>query len=161
MKRLTSIIVTLGIIFISIISEAFALEVFIPSTKVIPGQSIDIPVMIDQIDNLAGIQINMTYDQNVLTYVNAFKSRETSPLIHIVNSKKPGVLIIVMAAGMGISGKNFPLITLTFNVRKEIDKNKKQVNLDIIEIKLMSDQLKYLKSNISIKPVEIIHSPVK
>lgn len=142
-------------------SEALCLEVFIPSARAIPGQSVDIPVVIDKVDNLAGIKIVITYDHHVLTFVTADKSKETSSLMHVVNSKNPGVLIIVMAGAKGVGGENLPLVTMRFNVRKQIPEALKQTKLAITELQLMSDQLKELKSTITIKPIEIVHDPVK
>ena len=124
--------------------SAEATELFIPEIKGKPGRMVEIPVMIDETDNLAGVKLVMKYDSDLLTYKKAVKTQYTSSLMHIVNDKKPGLLIIVMAGAKGIKGKDFPIISITFETRKNITGNHK-TRLEITEIQLMSDKLKDIK----------------
>ena len=129
------------------ITPALGTELYFSEIKATTKQSIDIPVMIDQVDNLAGVKMLIKYDTKILTYKNAVKTKHTSSLIHIVNNKKPGVLIIVMAGAKGIKGKNFPLFLLKFDVKKGL-KNNSAIKINISDLQLMSDQLKNIKCRI-------------
>ncbi len=129
------------------ISPALGTELYFSGIKVTTEQSIDIPVMIDQVDNLAGVKMLIKYDSKILTYKNAVKTKHTSSLIHIVNNKKPGVLIVVMAGAKGIKGKNFPLFLLQFDIKKGL-KNNSAIKINIFDLQLMSDQLKNIKCKI-------------
>jgi len=134
---------------------AFGTELYTPSLKVKSGQSVDIPIMIDQVDNLAGVKLVMTYDPKILTYQKAAKTEQTTSLMHIVNDKKPGILIIVMAGPKGIKGKDFSIFALTFKAKKGL-KNNHTTRLKITEVQLMSDKLKDIKCNIRIDPLTIL-----
>jgi len=139
-------------------SVSFSAEISIPAMKAAAGASLEIPVMIDETDNLAGIKLRMTYDAAKITYKSAEKTRHTSPLMHVVNDKKPGVLIVVMAGARGIKGKNFPIITMKFMVNTDV-KSACDTRIDIKEVQLMSDQLKNI--GYSVKPGILSLSPGK
>jgi len=95
-----------------------ATELSIPEINGRAGQIINVPVMIDTVDNLAGVKIVLQYDKTLLTYKSSARTKQTSSLMHIVNDKKPGILIIVMAGAKGIKGKNFSIFSLEFEVKK-------------------------------------------
>ena len=137
------------------ISAAFATEISIPPITAKPGQSIDIPVIMDQVDNLAGVKLVMTYDPRILIFKKGMKTKETDSLMHIVNDKKPGLLIVVMAGARGIKGKDFPILILTFDVKEGLKGNHTTLIL-VTEVQLMSDQLKDIKSTTHIEPITIL-----
>lgn len=129
-----------------------ATEIIIPEIKTKPGETITVPIMIDEVDNLAGIKIVMKYNKEVLIYKKADKTAASSSLIHIVNDKKPGILIAVMAGARGIKGKNFSILNMTFEVNKELKKSVTE-KIDIGEVQLMSDQLKNLDYSVKSNPI--------
>ncbi len=129
-----------------------------PPVKIKFGELVKLPVMVDSVDNLAGVKIVMSYDPKVLVYKGSKKTKFTSSLMHIVNSKKPGTLIIVMASARGIKGKNFPLINLYFKTNASLTKNI-VTEVKIRESQLMSDDLKNLNHTIKNNMVSIIYSP--
>jgi len=131
-----------------------ATELFIPGVKGQVGKPIEVTVNIDQVDNLAGIKLVMKYDPKILLYKKSNKSKYTTSFMHIVNNKSPGLLIAVMAGAKGIKGKDFPVLLLTFEVKKGL-KGSLSTKLEIIELQLMSDQLKDIKSTIRISPIVI------
>ncbi len=147
------------IFFVTLFStDTFATGIFMPPVKVKSGEIIKLPVMIDAVDNLAGVKIVMTYDPKVLVYKGAKKTRYTSSLMHIVNGKNPGTLIIVMAAARGIKGKNFPLINLYFKANESLSKDV-VTQVKIKESQLMGDDLKNLSHSVKNNMVSIIYSP--
>lgn len=132
-----------------------ALEIRIPALTVKSGQSIEIPIMIDEIDNLAGVKLVLTYDPETLTYKSGAKTKETDSLMHIVNDNKPGVLIIVMAGAKGIKGKDFPIFKLTFEAKKKAKENT-TTKISITETQLMGDDLKERKCKVVTHPLTIL-----
>jgi len=131
-----------------------AMEIRIPPLTVKSGQSIEIPIMIDEVDNLAGVRLVMTYDPEILTYKGGLKTKETDSLMHIVNDKKPGALIVVMAGAKGIKGKDFPIFKVTFEAKKDI-KEIRTTKISVTEIQLMGDDLKERKATINSHPITI------
>lgn len=139
-------------------STAFGVELYIPPVQGEAGQTIEIPVMIDWVDNLAGMKLVMKYDPHILTFKKGARSKYTDSLMHIINSKKPGLLVIVMAGARGIKGKDFPLLLLTFDIKKGL-KGNHNTQIEIKEIQLMSDKLKVIKCKTRVAPITILPSP--
>ncbi len=136
------------------IPSASATELYIPPLEAQRGRPIDVPIMIDSVDNLAGVKLVMKYDPQILVFRKGSKTEHSSSMMHIVNDKKPGLLIAVMAAAKGIKGKNMPILSFTFDVKKDAAVNP-SVRLEIIELQLMSDTLKEIKCTIKIGKLTI------
>lgn len=149
----------ISLVFICIVilwpSTSPAVDLFLPEIKAKSGQSVDIPIMIDRIKNLAGVKLILTYDSGILNFKKGSKTEKTSSMMHIVNDKKPGKLIIVMAAAKGIKGENFPILNLTFEIKKGLTGNHTTI-IKIDEVQLMSDQLKEVKCNTKVNPIIIL-----
>lgn len=156
-KRLFPAILVVATIYGA--SMVLATQPVTPALKTAPGRIVDIPVMIDQAENLAGIKMTIRYDIKFLKFIEAVKTKKTSNFMHIVNEKKPGLLIVVMAGAGGIKGKDFPLLSLQFEITKGLKSNH-TTKINITEIQLMSDKLKDIKSNIRIDPVTILPATV-
>lgn len=137
---------------------ASATELYIPSISAKPGQTIEIPIMIDKIDNLAGMKLALKYDANVLKYVKGEKTKHTSSLMHVVNDKNPGTLIIVMAGARGIKGEKIPLFSLSFEACGTLTK-KTSAGMKITELQLMSDTLKEVEATIKVNDVAVLPNP--
>ena len=149
----------ISLVFICIVilwpSTSPAVDLSLPEIKAKSGQSVDIPIMIDRIKNLAGVKLILTYDSGILNFKKGSKTEKTSSMMHIVNDKKPGKLIIVMAAAKGIKGENFPILNLTFEIKKGLTENQTTI-IKIDEVQLMSDQLKEVKCNTKVNPIIIL-----
>jgi len=135
--------------------QAWGTELTIPPADVKAGQSVRIPVMIDKTDNLAGVKLSIAYDKTLLTFKKAEKTEHTSSLMHIVNDKNPGLLIIVMAGAKGVKGENFPILFMEFTVSQDIAE-KKTVKMEVKESQLMSDTLKDAEHKVSVHPLTIL-----
>jgi len=135
---------------------SFGTELYIPQVKTTAGQTVEIPIMIDHIDNLAGIKLKLKYDANILKFMEGTKTKHTSPLMHVVNDKNPGVLIIVMAGAKGIKGKEIALFLLKFKTHKDL-KSQISTKLSITELQLMGDDLKDIKCTVKVN--EVVISP--
>ena len=156
MKRILSsaLIGIVGSLIIFTASTALATELFLPRKEAAPGQQVQIPVMVDQVENLAGIKLVITYDSNILVFIKGEKTKETSSLMHIVNDKTPGRLILVMAGPTGIKGKDIALMLLTFEIKKNI-RGIKKTELAITEVQMKNDQLKDIKHTVRVDPLVI------
>jgi hypothetical protein len=137
------------------IRPAFAVEIRIPSMQATAGQSIKVPVVIDQIDNLAGMKLVVRYDKAAMTYRSTEKAPQANTLIHIVNDKRPGTLIVVMAGARGIKGENLEILTFTFDVGAEVPAGS-ALPVNIVESQLMSDQLKEVEHRTTNGVIEIV-----
>jgi hypothetical protein len=141
------------------IRPAQGVELTFPPVETEAGGVVEIPLMVDAVENLAGVKLSLTYDKQVLTFLKAEKTRATSSLMHIVNDKKPGALIIVMAGARGIKGKKVTLLHLFFKA-KNPESLPHHTELAVKEIQLMSDQLKDLSTTTVIHPI-LIRPPEK
>lgn len=149
----------IAVIFSFLISVSWqglvnATEIRIYPITTSPSQTIDVPIIIDEVDNLAGVKLVMSYDAEILVFKKGAKTKETDSLMHVVNDKKPGEVIVVMAGARGIKGKNFPLFTLTFDVKPGLTGNH-VTKIAIIEAQLMSDQLKEINYTVTVNPITI------
>ncbi len=134
---------------------AGAAVITIPEVEATPGGAIELPVKIDAVDNLAGVKLAITYNTDHLTFTEAEKTQATSPLMHIVNDKHPGRLIVVMAGARGIGGKDLSILTLRFQVKPEVVPPA-ETRIEITEVQLMSDQLKDIPYDVRIGKIRIV-----
>ena len=156
MKRTTLLFIgtCFGLLLMLSAQKAGAVQVYIPPLTVTAGQTVRIPVKVDQVDNLAGFKLVLHYDPQLLKYKGAAKTSHTAPLMHIVNDRKPGVLIVVMAGARGIQGRDMVLFTMTFEVPESVSVQTR-TRLEITEVQLMSDTLKELKGDVQVDPLVI------
>lgn len=112
----------------------------IPMVSGSQGDLIKLPVTIDRVDNLAGIKLALSYDENVLKFIRAEKTSYTSNMLYVVNDRVPGRLVIVMAAAKGFAGENAPLVEIFLELLKEV-KKEDNISLLITEAELMTDKL--------------------
>lgn len=138
-------------------TTAFGVELVIPAITAQSGETVTIPIKIDQVENLAGVKLVMKYDADLLVYKKGDRTASTASLMHIVNDKKPGILILVMAGAKGIAGKDISIFFLAFETKKGIKSNHRS-EIVITECQLMSDQLKTLPCDIKSLPITIMPS---
>jgi len=158
MNRIFKIIICLSF-FVAIAAAgkyaAAANEISIPALSIKSGATVEVPIRIDQVDNLAGVKLVLKYDPDILTFKRAVRSEETASLMHIVNDKKPGVLIVVMAGAAGIKGTDFSIMSLFFETKKDLESNH-TAEITITECQLMSDTLKKLDCTLKLNPLTIV-----
>jgi hypothetical protein len=134
--------------------KAVAAKLFIPPVNAQSGEEVIVPVKIDNIDNLAGVKLIILYDQTILTYEKAIQTQTTASLMHVVNDKTPGRLIIVMAGAKGIQARDAAIVNLHFKTKAGLTKPE-SIRLTIPEMQLMNDNLQNLNYNIEINPVSV------
>ena len=136
-----------------------ATELSIPALESSPGSMVQVPIIIDHIDNLAGIKLVIEYDNQSLKFKNGKKTKITNSLMHIINDKKPGKVIVVMAAARGVVVNNTSIIDLNFVVNNNLSvETKPFLNLKVRELQLMSDTLKEIDCKIKLQPIKIVAS---
>lgn len=155
LKRIGCLAVAVTLMILLKAPDVCAVEIRISPPSVKAGGTVEFPVMVDRVENLAGIKLVLKYDPDLLTFKKAQKSRQTTPLMHIVNDRNPGRLVVVMAGAMGIKGEDFPLMILTFGVKEGIEKNT-QAAIEVMEIQMMSERLKEIQTAVKVSPVEIL-----
>lgn len=138
-------------------ASAFGAEIrlMVPAVQVKTAQEMRIPVAVDQADRLAGIKLVIHYDKEMLAFKGGNRSRSADAMMHVINDKTPGKLIVVMAAARGISGKDVALLTLFFNVKKAPTEGNAPL-IEIVDCQLMGDDLKDIpckKNNRGLPPV--------
>lgn len=144
MKAIRTVKMVLAVIGMLLLGQPVgvgAAELFLPASKGAAGKEVVIPLMVDQIDNLAGIKVVLTYDEQRLGFVKAVKTEKTANLMHVVNDRKPGLLILVMAGAKGVALANEAVMDLHFAVKPDAPAGS-TARLTITEAQLMSDQLK-------------------
>lgn len=133
---------------------AWGAEIKIPYLKARQGENIEIPVLIDKAENLAGIKLVITYDKKLLAFKEGNSSKSTRSLMCVINDKTPGRLIVVMAGAKGISGRELALLILTFTVKNDLP-GLHTTRLEILESQLMSEELIEIKSKVAVKSLDI------
>ena len=123
------------------ISFAKGARIVIAPIEVQSGQPFDVPVMVEPLENIAGIKLVLTYDSTLITYVKIEKSEKTSQMMQVVNDQNPGRLIVVMASAKGISGDQENILIIQFRAAAGI-KEKITTKIQITGIELVSEQLK-------------------
>ena len=150
-RRLWSGALLLALLFLPLAilatSPAWGAELRIPDLKGKSGQEVRVPLVIDQTANLAGVKLILHYDKELLTFKEGARTQETQSLMHIINDKTPGKLIIVMAGARGIQGRDMTLLTLTFVIKKGLIGNHTTV-IEAPEVQLMGDDLKEIECKV-------------
>lgn len=136
----------------------------VPQVTGCPGRSIEIPFILERPPMVAGIKFVVVYDDSLLKYKGFHKSKAASSMIHVVNSKVPGRLVIAMASARGVSGDKVEVFRLIFFVTSKIPPARfksgiARTTLKIPEAELMSQGLESLKPEIHISPVLIKEYP--
>jgi len=147
-----------GVLALVATGAASATELYIPAIKATSGQTVDVPIMIDEVDNLAGLKVVMKYDDKILTFKKGVKTKHSDALMHIINDKNPGTLIVVMAGARGIKGKDFPILNLSFETKGGLKENH-VTTIEISEIEMMSDKLKDIACQVKTNPLVISPEP--
>ena len=138
------LVVTVSLIMCSMAATVSGAELHAPLVAGAHGDVVKLAVTVDKVDNLAGIKLSLTYDTNILKFIKADKTTYTANMLHVVNDKVPGRLIVVMASARGFAGENVPLVDLTFELLKDV-KKEDNITLQIIEAELMGDDLKRIE----------------
>ncbi len=137
------VVLLLGFFVPAALSAApvFGAELTIADIQARPGEDIRIPLVLDQVERLAGIKIIMNYTKDLLIFKGGARSKATDSMMHVINDKTPGKLIVVMAGARGISGRDVNLLTLFFSVKKGVNGNTETL-IEVKEVQLMGDDLK-------------------
>ena len=135
-------------------SACAAAQIRIDAQQVSAGQTVKVPIVVDGVEDLAGIKIVLQYDPGQLRYRGTVRAEAAAQMMHVVNDKRPGTLIVVMAGATGIQGENLALFTLTFEVDAALAKGA-EIGLRITESQLMSAKLKDIAHTVATKSLVV------
>jgi hypothetical protein len=90
------------------------------------------------------MKLVLHYNKEILTFKEGARAQGTQSLMHIINDKTPGKLVVVMAGARGVQGKEMTLLTLTFVIRKGLTGSSATV-IESPEVQLMGDDLKEIE----------------
>ena len=141
----------LGLLFALLVfgPPVFGAELTITDQRARAGEDIRVPLVVDQVEHLAGVKLVINYNKELLTFKGGARSKSTDSMMHVINDKTPGKLIIVMAAARGISGRDVTLLTLFFSLKKESADNREPL-IQMTDVQLMGDDLKDIPCKIKI-----------
>jgi len=122
-------------------TTVFGAELKTPVISGVNGEIVKLPVTVDKVEKLAGIKLGLAYDTNILKFIKVDKTSYTANMLHVVNDRMPGKLIIVMASAKGFAGVNADLVEISFELLKDV-KPEDKLTLKITEVELMGDDLK-------------------
>lgn len=91
----------------------------IPDTSALPGASVTVPINVDDASGIAGANIDIEYDAEVLTIGEITKTDLSEGLMLTVNTREPGVARIALAGTEGITEGSGALVSLSFQVAEE------------------------------------------
>ncbi len=137
--RMGAFLLILMLMVLAAESPAAAAQLTIPDLKAKPGKDVGVPLIVDEVQRLAGVKLILSYNKDLLVYKGAARTKNTDSMMHVVNDKTPGKLIVVMAGAVGITGKNINLLTLFFGVRGA---NGAVAVIKADDVQLMGDDLK-------------------
>lgn len=118
------------------------------------GGSEVIELQIDKVEKLAGMKFTIDYPARFLEYKAAQKASAFNSFMQVVNDKKPGRLILVMASATGISGENLKIFELTFT--RSTQNLPSSLKIEPGECQLMSESLQAIPCQTS--PLTILIS---
>ena len=104
------------------------------------SSGLKVTVQADTVADLAGAKLVLVYDREALAFTEARKTPATASFMHVVNPRKPGEVIVVLASAKGISGDKLPLIEAEFSLLRK-KKTGEMATVRIERCELMSEKL--------------------
>lgn len=132
--------------------SARAAQITIASATAGPGSIVTLPVTMDKAEKLAGFKLVMTYDAQSLGFRKLQKSPKTAGLMEVVNDKKPGQLIVVMAGAKGVSGEAMALFDLVFEIKSTAG----MTAINPVSVECMSEDLKPIPAQVTAGTVTVM-----
>jgi len=91
-------------------------EFVIPEVTAAPGESVTVPINITDASTVAGADIEVNYDANILTVSEVRSTALTSGMNVITNTNTPGTIILRIAVGNGLSSGSGAFVDMIFTV---------------------------------------------
>lgn len=116
------------------------------------GEPLEIPVTVTGARRLAGVKLTISYDRSLLTFDAMKKTPFSSGMMHVVNDKTPGRLIVVMASATGIPKQDYPLMSLVFKPTGPVEEMR-TVALKVEQAEMMDEALKSIMPTVKVEPI--------
>lgn len=88
----------------------------IPDTSALPGDSVTVPINVDDASGIAGANLDIEYDAEVLTIGEITMTDLSEGLMLTVNTTEPGLARIALAGVTGITEGSGALVNMGFEV---------------------------------------------
>jgi hypothetical protein len=124
-------------------ATAWAAEIRLPEVQVRAGEAVALPVTLDHAENLAGIKLAVSYDPALLTFRAASKTALTGSMMQVVNDRRPGNVIVVMASARGVRVTGEAILLLTFAATASLPE-RRETEIGFATVELMSDRLQQI-----------------
>jgi len=98
-----------------VIQQERKVKISLPDTTASPGDTLIVPLNVDDASDVAGAEIVITYDPKVLTALEA-RTTDLTEGFSIADSVSQGKIAITLAKGKGISEGGGSLVDITFRV---------------------------------------------
>ena len=119
------------------------------------SQEVRLEVVLDDVPNLAGLKLVLEYDPEILEYAGLRKATVAGSLMHMVNPRQAGRVIVVMAGARGIALDNEPIMEVAFRLKDLEGKDVPEATeVRIPEVEAMTDTLKNI-------PMRVAHGQVR
>lgn len=139
-------------------SGAWGTVLSLSGGTVASASDLAVEVGLDGAENLAGIKLVLSYDPELLSFVEAQKSPAAGAMMFMVNDKTPGRLILVMAAAKGIQGEPLQLVKMRFTAAAGLKKAQK-TRITVQESQLMSEQLQEIAHRVEAAAIRLTAPP--
>ncbi len=133
---------TSGILITIIFTAFISMGAELKAEKVDKQEPNTVEIKFSTVDalDLAGLKVVLHYDLQKMKYKSLDKSKETKGMMHVVNDKKPGKLIIVMASATGQKTADFDLFSINFEKLTNPDKQL-PLEIEVKNVEMMSAAL--------------------
>jgi gliding motility-associated-like protein len=93
-------------------------EILIPDTSAAPNDNITIPISITNAAGIAGIEMTVTYNSNILSVIDV-QTAELTKHFYLADSISNGTIAISLASSTGITSNTGKIVNMTFHVHSE------------------------------------------
>jgi hypothetical protein len=106
------------------------------------GDKVRLKLVLNDVPNLAGLKVVLGYDADLMEYVGFRKAPVADTLMHMVNPKQKGRVIVVMAGAQGIALDNEPVMEVILQLKELSGQDiPATTKVRILEVEAMADTL--------------------
>lgn len=128
-------------------------EIFIPEMAVNAGARVKVPIAVTKLDDIAGIRLRVRYDPGAVRFLSGVSGIRS--FIDVINNKKAGELLVVMAGPKGVTTGQRKIYHLAF----EMNDSAKKENMPpfyITDAEMMNSKLKQVPCIVKIKDISVL-----
>ena len=135
--------------FVVLPVSAAAAELRIPDVQFGQRNILEVPVIVDRAERLSAVKMALWYDQDLFAFKKVIKAAEAKSLLHAVNHRTPGILVVAMAGARGVRAENLKVITLVFELKPHAA-DQTPIPFMVRESRLVDEELKNIDHSVSV-----------